>query len=81
MEPRDVDKMPRPSDWRSVLTRVSCTLPTAMTETDAERFLKEADECRQMAARAINPADRDGWLKLANDWMKLASEAERKERL
>ncbi|WGR73690.1 MULTISPECIES: hypothetical protein [unclassified Bradyrhizobium] len=52
-----------------------------MTKTDAERFRKEAEECRQMAARAINPADRDGWLKLADDWIKLASEAERKERL
>ncbi|MEK9285264.1 hypothetical protein MTR72_37620 [Bradyrhizobium sp. ISRA442] len=63
------------------MTRVSCTLLAAMPKTDAERFRKEAEECRQMAARAINPADRDGWLKLADDWIKLASEAERKERL
>jgi len=47
-----------------------------MTETDAEMFRKQAEECRQMAARAINPHDKEGWLKLAADWLKLAERAE-----
>ena len=47
-----------------------------MTETDAEMFRKQAEECRQMAARAINPDEREGWLKLAADWLRLAERAE-----
>jgi hypothetical protein len=48
-----------------------------MTETDAETFRRQAEECRQMAARATNEHDKEGWLKLAADWLKLAERAER----
>jgi hypothetical protein len=43
-----------------------------MPESDSERFRREAEECRQMAARAANPHDRVAWLKLAADWLSLA---------
>lgn len=46
-----------------------------MTETDAERFRKEAEDCRAHAEKAISPLDRDEWLRLAGEWLKLAVEA------
>jgi hypothetical protein len=39
---------------------------------DEERYRKEAEDCRQMAARAISPLHREAWLKLAGDWLRLA---------
>jgi hypothetical protein len=39
---------------------------SAMIETDAERYRKQADDCRQEAEKAIRPLDRDRWLKLAH---------------
>jgi hypothetical protein len=47
-----------------------------MTESDSERFRREASECRQMAARATNPQDKAAWLKLAGDWLSLAEKAQ-----
>jgi hypothetical protein len=47
-----------------------------MTENDVERFRNEAKECRQLAERATNPIDKQAWLRLAEDWIKLAEEAE-----
>jgi hypothetical protein len=47
-----------------------------MTETDADRFRKEAEECRKLAERAIAPLDKEAWLRLAADWVKLAATAE-----
>ena len=46
-----------------------------MTESDADRFRKEAKECRMLAAAAINPIDKESWLRLAAEWQKLAEEA------
>jgi hypothetical protein len=50
--------------------------PGVMTKTDAERFRKEAEECRELAAKAISQLDREAWLRLAADWIKLAQSAE-----
>jgi hypothetical protein len=36
------------------------------------RNLLEADECRKLAAAARNPVDKEAWLRLAADWIKLA---------
>ena len=49
-----------------------------MTENDVERFRYEARECRQLAERATNSIDKQAWLRLAEDWIKLAEEAERR---
>lgn len=52
--------------------------PGAMTETDAERFRKESEDCRVHAEKAISPLDREEWLRLAADWLKLAEAADRR---
>jgi hypothetical protein len=46
------------------------------SETPAQRYRREADECQLNAQRAIRVADREAWLKLAVDWRKLAESAE-----
>jgi hypothetical protein len=47
------------------------------SQTDAERFRKEAEECRELAENAMSPLDKEAWGRLAEDWLKLAREAER----
>ncbi|MCK1744850.1 hypothetical protein IVA80_29565 [Bradyrhizobium sp. 139] len=46
-----------------------------MSREDAERFRAEAEECRLQAAEALKPEDKEAWLRLAADWIKLAEEA------
>jgi hypothetical protein len=43
---------------------------------DVDKFRKQEDECREQAERAINPLDKERWLRLAGDWTKMAREAE-----
>jgi hypothetical protein len=45
--------------------------------SDADRYRREAEECRQNAESAIREIDREAWLRLAADWAKLAEGAER----
>jgi hypothetical protein len=45
-------------------------------ESAADRYRREAEECRQNAEHAIRPIDREAWLRLAADWAKLAEAAE-----
>jgi len=42
--------------------------------SDEERYRKRAKDCRQMAAKAISPLDKEAWLKLAGDWLRLADD-------
>ena len=51
-------------------------MPEASPETDAERYRRLAEECRQQAAKAISPLDREAWLKLAADWLSMLHYAE-----
>jgi hypothetical protein len=47
-----------------------------MTETRMEqRFLQEAERCRAEAAWATNETDRTTWLRMADDWTRLAKQA------
>jgi hypothetical protein len=47
-----------------------------MTETTVEqRLLQEAERCRAEAALASSEADRTAWLRMANDWTRLAKGA------
>jgi hypothetical protein len=46
------------------------------SETPAQRYRREAEECQLNAQRAMRSADQEAWLKLAADWMKLAESAE-----
>jgi len=44
-----------------------------MTETDAERYRRQAEECCKLAERqSANQFDEKSWLHLAEDWIKLA---------
>ena len=45
------------------------------SQVDADRFKSNADECRQMAQDADNEDAREGWLRLAAEWEKLAEHA------
>jgi hypothetical protein len=43
-----------------------------MTNTDAERYRKQAEECRKLAKKSANQFDKKSWLRLADDWIELA---------
>jgi hypothetical protein len=51
-----------------------------MAETDAERFRQEAEECSKLAERSVSQLDKEAWLRLAGDWIKLAENAEERRR-
>ena len=44
--------------------------------SDANKYRREAEECRRNAESAFSPIDREAWLRLAADWAKLAEGAE-----
>jgi len=47
---------------------------------DADRFRKRAEEARENAARACSPLDAEAWLRVAEEWLKLAASAEKPDR-
>ena len=49
-----------------------------MTENDVQRFRSEAKECRRLAEQATSRIDKQAWLRLAEDWIKLAEETEKR---
>lgn len=51
-------------------------MPVAMIETDVERFRNEAQECLKLAEKALSQVDKEAWLRLAADWIKLAENAQ-----
>ena len=53
--------------------------PGVMTESDADRYRQEAEECLKLAEGARAQVDKEGWLRLAADWMKLAEGAEKEQ--
>ena len=59
---------------------ILCIIFSVMTETDAQRFRKDAQECREQAEKAISQLDKEAWLRLAADWIKLAQAAEERHR-
>ena len=44
-----------------------------MTEDDAARFRMRAEACRKLAAAARNEPDKEAWVLLAEEWLKLAA--------
>jgi hypothetical protein len=42
--------------------------------TDAELYRHNADDCRLRSLQARMPADKANWLKIAEEWQKLAEE-------
>jgi hypothetical protein len=53
---------------------------SGMAHDDAERFRKQAEEAREQAARAYSPLDKEAWLRVAEEWLKLALSAEERDR-
>jgi hypothetical protein len=51
-----------------------------MPNDEADRFRKQADECREQAAKAISPLDKEAWLRVAGEWLKLAMSVEERRR-
>jgi hypothetical protein len=47
-----------------------------MTKKPTEKYGHLAEECRQKAEQASRPVDRQAWLKLAEDWDRLARGAD-----
>jgi hypothetical protein len=44
----------------------------------ADTYRKNADDCREQAAKAISPLDKESWLKLAQEWLAMAQSKEPK---
>ena len=44
--------------------------------TQVKEYLRTAAECRELADKAMSPTDRAHWLKLAEQWLVMADEAE-----
>ena len=49
-----------------------------MTEMDAERFLREAEDCLRQAQKASSRLDAELWLRRAKEWTRLAKEVEQR---
>jgi hypothetical protein len=43
---------------------------------DGDEFRRQAEACRQLAAAALKPKDKDFWMRLAEDWLELARKAD-----
>jgi hypothetical protein len=39
---------------------------------DAARFRKQAEECREQAAKCVSSLDAQAWLRVAEEWLKRA---------
>ena len=50
-----------------------------MGKLDAKRCYREAEDCRREAATAKGRSDREYWLKLAAEWMRIAEAASSNE--
>jgi len=46
---------------------------------DAERYRRQAEECRRMAEKVFSPLDKEAWLLLATDWLRMVQMAEQRE--
>ena len=46
-----------------------------MEDRFSEHCRKEAEDCRREAERVLSPLDKNAWLNLADEWMKLAEKA------
>jgi hypothetical protein len=49
--------------------------------SDADECRKMAEECRQEAAKAVNPIEQQRWLEMREQWLGLAEAAERGGRI
>jgi hypothetical protein len=47
---------------------------------DATQYRERAEEARQLADKFINPLDKEVWLHVAGEWLRLAQNAEMQAR-
>jgi len=47
-----------------------------MSNDDPVHFREQADYCRRQAERASDPRDKEAWLKVARDWLQMATDTE-----
>jgi hypothetical protein len=40
-----------------------------MANDEAAKFRRQADESREQAAKAVNPLDKEAWLRIAEEWL------------
>jgi hypothetical protein len=43
-----------------------------MSHDDVNRYRKAAEECRSLAAKTVDPIEKDRLLRMAEDWLMLA---------
>jgi hypothetical protein len=48
-----------------------------MSEADFARYLQQAETCLNEARKATRKVDKEAWLELAEDWMVMATKAQR----
>jgi hypothetical protein len=51
-----------------------------MSDDDSASYRKQAKECREQAAKAISPLDKEAWLRTAAGWLELAASADGRPR-
>jgi hypothetical protein len=49
-----------------------------MSNQLVQEYRGKAEECRQQAMKAISPSDKAAWLRMAEDWQRLAESIEDK---
>ena len=47
---------------------------------DVLRFRKQAEEATGQAAKCISPLDKAAWLRIAEEWLKLAQSVEQRQK-
>jgi hypothetical protein len=52
-----------------------------MLDDVSNRYRQYADDCRQRSLQAHTPADKANWLKIAEEWQKLAEEVDHARRI
>ena len=63
-------------EFGSGLSSLLCIISVGMSDDNATRFRKQAEECREQAAKAVSPLDKEAWLRVAEEWLKLALSVE-----
>jgi len=84
--------VPKQNEVRTATANISASVERAadpeppirvlriMVMLDPEQCRLAAEKCRREAARALNPIERERWLKMAAEWSDLARQAEQKRR-
>jgi hypothetical protein len=47
--------------------------------SDLQKYRQQAEECRKMAEKVFSPLNKEAWLELAADWLRLVQIVERRE--